>query len=204
MTPSLAFLNFGGGDGPPALTGGHPPRVTNLRLYDLETLPGDALQQWRAILVPCHVDQRFLQSRRPHLERYLLNGGTLVVNGHVAYPFLCWLQPFEAAPALGLEGLRVHRAAPHPIFAGVDAEHMTFRRGVAGFYARGANPVPHGALVLNTLGPERLPIDWLLELPGGGRLLVHSGNDLWMFAGGHDSAARILPQLLDWLEEERK
>ena len=85
------------------------------------------------------------------------------------------------------------------MFAGGDPEHLTFRRGVAGFYARGGNPPPDGARVLNTLGPDALAVDWVLALPGGGRLLTHSGNDLWMYAGSADSAGRIVPQLFDWL-----
>lgn len=123
----------------------------------------------------------------------------MVINGHIAYPFLRWLQPFEVQTCPGLAGLQVARGERHPVFDGVDAEHLTYRRGVAGFYARGANPPPPDARVLNTLGPDSQPIDWLLSLPGGGRLLVHSGNDLWMYANGQDSAARIVPQLLAWL-----
>lgn len=157
------------------------------------------LASLHALLIPANADQRFLMTLQPQLEQWLLAGGTMVINGHVAYPFLRWLQPFEVQPCPGLAGLQVARAAPHPVFDGVDPAHLTYRRGVAGFYARGANPPPPGALVLNTLGPGQQPIDWLLALPGGGRLLVHSGNDLWMYANGQDSAARIVPQLFDWL-----
>ena len=60
-------------------------------------------------------------------------------------------------------------------------------------------PARAGALVLNTLGPDAQAVDWILALPGGGRLLVHSGNDLWMYAGSADSAGRIVPQLCAWL-----
>ncbi|MGO3741743.1 hypothetical protein [Kerstersia sp.] len=157
------------------------------------------LASLHVLLIPANADQRFLMTLQPQLEQWLLAGGTMVINGHVAYPFLRWLLPFEVQPCPGLAGLQVARAAPHPVFDGVDPAHLTYRRGVAGFYARGANPPPPGALVLNTLGPGQQPIDWLLVLPGGGRLLVHSGNDLWMYANGQDSAARIVPQLFDWL-----
>lgn len=197
----VVYLNSRGGAGPAALTGGQAPGVRSLCVYELEAMPDTAWDSVDAMLVPAHVDQRFLMTQGERLERWLLAGGTMVLNGHVAYPFLSWLQPFEAQPCPGLEGLQVHRAAPHAIFDGVDVDHLTFRRGVAGFYARGGNPAPPQALVLNTLGPGRQPVDWLLALPGGGRLLVHSGNDLWMYANGLDTAARVLPQLLAWLEQ---
>jgi hypothetical protein len=196
MKNTIAYLNHWTGDGPAALTGGAEPRAACVPLYRLHELP---LADYRALLVPAHADQRYLLEQRARLEAYLESGGTVVFNGHVAYPFLRWLAPFVPGSAAGVAGLRVNRAAPHPVFDGVDPEHLTFRRGVAGFYARGSNPPPAGARVLNTLGPDAQPIDWVLALPGGGRLLTHSGNDLWMYAGSADSAGRIVPQLFDWL-----
>lgn len=197
MPSRTAYLHHWSGCGPAALLQGETPAAESINLYDL---PSADLGYWRNLLLPAHADQRFLVSQRDRLEAFLLDGGTLVFNGHVAYPFLRWLRPFVPAAKQGIEGLRVSRSAEHAIFAGIDPDHLTFRRGVAGFYARGTNPPAPGALVLNTLGPGAQPVDWLLELPGGGRLLVHSGNDLWMFAGSTDSAGRLLPQLLGWLE----
>ncbi|CAB3860839.1 hypothetical protein [Achromobacter deleyi] len=194
--PPIVYLNHWTGNGPAALTGGESPRAEARPLYELAQWD---LTRVRALLVPANVDQRFLLTQRDRLEAYLLAGGAMVFNGHVAYPFLRWLAPFVPGAARGLDGLRVHRAADHPVFDGVQGEHLTFRRGVAGFYARGGNPPPEGAQVLNTLGSDALPVDWVLALPGGGRLLAHAGNDLWMYAGSADTAGRIVPQLFAWL-----
>lgn len=199
MTSNIAYLNNWTGSGPAALTGGPQPRARCLPLYALAQTD---LNAHRALLIPAHADQRYLLTQRDRLTAYLRSGGTVVVNGHVAYPFLPWLTPFVPGVGAGVAGLRVHRAAAHPVFDGVDPEHLTFRRGVAGFYARGTNPAPAGATVLNTLGPDAQPVDWLLALPGGGRLLMHSGNDLWMYAGSPDSAGRLVPQLFGWLQGE--
>lgn len=196
--PDIVYLSAWGAQLPQALAGGPVPRVRGRDLYDAQALDPAALRAVRALLLHAHVDQRHLLAHHAALEDWLLAGGTLVVNGHVAYPFLRWLQPFVPQAHPGLDGLRVHRAAPHPVFAGVQEEHLTFRRGVAGFYGRGSNPPFAGARVLHTLGPHGLPLDWVLALPGGGRLLVHAGNDLWSF--GHDTAARLTPQLLDWID----
>lgn len=167
-----------------------------VRVYDLDAGCMDGV---RAVLVPAHVDQRALQHHRPYFEALLARGGTLVFNGHVAYPCLPELRPFVPLPQRGLAELQVRTAMPHPVFAGVDANHLSLRRGVAGFYGRGHNPPPPGAQVLNTIGPDDAPLDWLHALPGGGRLLMHGGNDLWMYAGDDSTAARVAPQLLDWL-----
>ena len=157
------------------------------------------LGRYRALLLPSHLDQRYFGGISDAISRFLDGGGTLVFNGHVAWPMLPEFQPFVPLPKLSLENLRVHRLVDHPVFDGVDPEDLTFRRGVAGFYARGHNPPPEGAVALNGVGPERLPCDWLYERPAGGRILMHCGNELWMYAGATDtSAARIPQQLCRW------
>jgi hypothetical protein len=106
--------------------------------------------------------------------------------------------PFVPLPRADLEHLKVHRLTPHPVFEGVDMADLTYRRGVAGFYARGHNPPPPGAIALTGLGPGRAPCDWVYERPAGGRIFMHAGNDLWMYAGSVCSAARMVPQLCRW------
>lgn len=186
----LGYFHYWHGDGPA------PLREHGVHCIAPYALQPAQLSRYRGLLLPARADQRHLQTLREPLEDWLAGGGRLVINGHVAHPFLRWLREFEPSPTRGLEGLRVALAQPHPVFEGVAADDLTFRRGVAGFYARGANPPPPGAQVLNTLGPQRQPIDWLLALRGGGRLLVHSGNDIWTQGG---TAQRVLPQLLAWL-----
>lgn len=197
LTQNMLYLSSAGTSCPAFLKAQADVQV--LPLYALEDLSPAQLAQLAVLLIPAHTDQRFLQTQQAKLETWLLNGGTMVFNGHVAHPFLSYLQAYQPQSAPGLAGLQVHRGPEHPIFNGVQSEHLTFRRGVAGFYARGCNPPFADAQVLNTLGDNHLPIDWLLTLPGGGRLLVHAGNDIWMHAQDADSSARIAPQLLDWL-----
>ncbi|RAI02268.1 hypothetical protein DLJ53_12960 [Acuticoccus sediminis] len=163
--------------------------------YRLHETP---LERYAALLLPAHLDQRYFGGIRAHVERFLDGGGTLVFNGHVAWPMLPEFATFVPLARVDLAHLAVHRLADHPVFEGVDMADLTFRRGVAGFYARGHNPPPPGAVGLIGLGPERVPCDWVYERPAGGRILMHAGNDLWMYAGADTSAARIVPQLTAW------
>ncbi|MQU27184.1 hypothetical protein GHO29_11870 [Pseudomonas helleri] len=55
-------------------------------------------------------------------------------------------------------------------------------------------------MILHRLHAEDLPVDWLWQRPGGGQVLMHGGNTMWMYQNDPTSAARIVPQLLDWLE----
>lgn len=154
---------------------------------------------YRGLLIGLHADQRFLQRNRVKLETFLRQNGVIVFCGHVGHSFLAELAPFEPIADYSVEDLRVCRLAEHPVWAGVDTEDLTWRRGVTGFYGRGANPPPVGAEVIHGLGPKGVPVDFECRPEQGGRLLVHAGVDLWGYVNATNSTRRIVPQLLDWI-----
>lgn len=166
-----------------------------LRDTDLSAIAG--------LIIPNSADQRELLRCSAQLEAYLCQGGRVLFNGHVVYPWLSVLRPFEPTPEPGLAGLQVRTLGRHPIFAGVQAEELTLRQGVAGFYGRGFNPPPAGAQVLNELGTaSRCPIDWLYTWPApeagaSGELLVHAGNDLLSF-GNRPSTQGLRQAVYRW------
>lgn len=153
------------------------------------------------LLVDMHIDQRLFAGHRTWIEAFLAAGGTIVFCGLLAYPFLPPLGRFEPLARRSRAALEVTIAAPeHPLFAGVAAADLTARKGVAGFYGRGQVRPPPGAEVLTRLDGGRVPLDWVWHPPMGGRLLMHPGNNLWMYAGDETSAARLTPQLLRWAD----
>lgn len=173
----------------------------------LEPVEEDALlasppEAWTGLIVSMHADQVFLHRHAGWFARFLDRGGRLAVSGHIERPFVAGLAPFVPLVRPGLDDLRVTRLAPHPVFDAWTGEELTTRRGVAGFFGRGHNPPPDRALLVNGLGPARVPVDWDWTRPGGGRLLVHGGNDLWVTFEEPAKNARLVGSLLDWLEAE--
>jgi hypothetical protein len=154
----------------------------------------------RAILIEAHIDQRALLAHRAALRAHLDAGGTLVFNGHLVYPVFDDLEPYRVAAGRGIKHLIVERVHAHPVFEGVSCDDLSFRRGVAGFYGRGANPAPPGAKVLHRLREDGSPLDWVWQRPAGGQIFMHGGNNCWMYINDASSAARIAPQMLDWIE----
>ncbi|NFV79599.1 hypothetical protein [Magnetospirillum aberrantis] len=171
-------------------------RVDSVGQYELGRTD---LDTYDAILVSMLADQHSLIDQTPRLEAFLDRGGTLVLNGHMAYPPVAGLRPFVPQTGRGTEALTIHRLADHPVFDGVDGADLTYRRGVAGFYGRGHNPAPDGAIALNGIGPDRDPLDWVWQRPAGGTVFMHGGLDVWAYAADPTSAARMAPQLVDWL-----
>lgn len=155
---------------------------------------------WTGLMVSMHADQVFLDQHCFWFERFLDSGGRLVLSGHVERPFIRDLNPFIPLQRPRLVELVVSRVAPHPVFDRWRGEALTFRKGVAGFYGRGYNPPPPAARVINGLGATLAPVDWEWERPGGGRLLVHGGNDLWVTFEQETENAALMEALLGWLE----
>lgn len=160
------------------------------------------LDPFAALVLTIHSDQIHLAENAAKLDTYLDGGGAIVFNGHAITPFLPEVTTFEPVVVNGRESVRIHREADHALFRGVSSDDLSYQRGVMGFYGRGFNPPPPGAEIMNTIGPERRPVDWLVTRPSGGRLFVHAGNDLFSFldrAGGGDGQA--LQNFFDWFVE---
>jgi hypothetical protein len=194
--PSILYLRSMGHEFPEFL---HLAEREAIAARYLREVSDDELIACDALLVPAHIDQKGLARREAALIRFLDKGGTLVFNGHLVYPML-GLLPFAPSAGGHKDDLVIERVNAHPVFDGVDDGDLSFRRGVSGFYGRGANPPPPGAVILHRMKADHAPLDWFWERPQGGRILMHAGNTMWMYLGDDSSAARIAPQLLAWLK----
>lgn len=168
---------------------------------DLYTLPEVDLTPYHALIVPAFADQEFLFRERARLRAFLDDGKVLLFNGHLFRPWLPGGAPFAPKTIRSHRDYAVKIVAPHPIFAGVAADDLTYRRGVAGFFARGSHPPPDGAevLVAFTSGD---PIFFIDRRSTGGTVVLHSGNDLRELAGIVMTAGRVVPQLFTWMGDE--
>jgi hypothetical protein len=191
----ILVLTTGFADGAAARLAGKGVEVAALDQYDLGAghLDGPC-----ALVIGMHCDQRFLAARAGLIAGFLNRGGRVVASGHHAYPFLPGIGGYRSPDQPTLADLAIHRLADHPVWAGVEGPDLTFRRGVAGFYGRVWHQPPDGALVVNGIGRDRRPLDFVYPV-GAGTVLFHGGNDLTGYGGADDSSGRILPQLRDWM-----
>src|SRR5687768_6968787 len=125
MKPALA-LSYGFPDGAMAKLASHPDAMGRIVTHDLYDLPALHLNNFSSLLVSMHVDQRFLASRAEQVASFLQDGGTVVANGHLAYPFLPGVTGFHALENYGLKDLSVRRLLDHAIWAGVSESDLTF------------------------------------------------------------------------------
>jgi hypothetical protein len=179
------------------------PWAEAVDMVDVYDLPGTDLRRHAGLVIEGMVDQEFLYHHRELIRAFLDDAKVLVFSGHLLRPWLPGCGPFVPKHVRSFRDYTVRVVMPHPIFEGVNPYEMTFRKGVAGFFARGHHCPPSGAEVLLALeGGE--PVVYLDRHTTPGTILVHSGQSLLAWSGGNTSAGRIRRQLLEWIREEAK
>ena len=177
------------------------PGLDGVATADMYDLGGIELEPYSALFVAGMVDQEFLLRRAGEVAGFLGRGRVVVFCGHLFRPWLPGCAPFVPAVVSGFGDYAVHIEEQGlrqvPVYAGVEADDLTFRRGVAGFFARGHHDPPPGATVLARLAGGQ-PITWVDEATTPGAVLVHAGADLLGYGGDGTTAARLVPQVLDW------
>ncbi|GAA2561651.1 hypothetical protein GCM10010210_40200 [Pseudonocardia hydrocarbonoxydans] len=172
------------------------PSVDGDRI-DLYRLPVTDLGRYRLVVVPGMADQEFLARHREVIRGYLDGGGVLLFGGHLHRDWLPGASRFVPLHPPSLASYRVAEIAPHPIFDGVGPDDLTFRRGVAGFFARGHHPPPPGAQVLVRLAGGE-PATYVDQVSTAGTIVVHTTADLFTHGEPGTPAARVPGQLVAW------
>ncbi|HZS22524.1 MAG TPA: hypothetical protein VFA63_16270 [Pseudonocardiaceae bacterium] len=163
-------------------------RVDRLDCYAIGSLD---LARYAGLIVTPNIDQEHLARQRRVIRDYLDRGGVVVFGGHLHRDWLPGASLFVPLASRSLDGYRVVEVADHPIFRGMGTE-LTFRRGVAGFFARGHHPVPPGAEVLTRLfGGE--PATYLDRVSTAGTIVVQATSNLLSYCG---------EALVDWIVAE--
>jgi hypothetical protein len=164
-------------------------RIDHLDCYRLDQVD---LAGYQGLIIAGMVDQEYLLRHRDRIAAYLAGGGVLVFGGHLHRDWLPGCSPFVPLPHPTLAAYRVAEVAEHPLFDGLGPDELTFRRGVAGFFARGHHPPPPGAEVLVRLGGGE-PATYLDRVSTAGTVLVQATSDPLTGDGRH---------LVDWILAE--
>lgn len=160
-----------------------------------------ALRAHRGLITDTQLDQDRALGWAAELMAWLMAGGRWLFNGHMLRPILAQAAPFVPMARPGRADFVQTRLADHPILAGIDPARLEANRGVAGFYGRGHNPMPDGAIAVTGLGPARVPVDWLWPV-GAGAVFSHAGNDLWGAGLEHGLGPVLTDRAIAWATGE--
>jgi hypothetical protein len=160
-------------------------RIDRLDCY---AIGSTELAPYVALIVTPNADQEHLARQHRVIRDYLDRGGIVVFGGHLHREWLPGASFFVPLANRSLDGYRVVEVADHPIFRGKSTE-LTFRRGVAGFFARGHHPAPPGAEVLTRLSGGE-PATYLDRVSTAGTIVVQATSNLLSYCGD---------ALIDWI-----
>lgn len=184
--------------GPPNLLFKEAASRQDVILINQTDLDTDLVAGATGLITTMHLDQIGLMDFREALKTMLDRGGRWFFNGHIMRPFLPELGLYQPTKRKSVEALSLTPLLPHSVFIGVDRAALAKRKGVAGFYGRGCNPMPAGATAITGLGPDLSPIDWEWQRPLGGTIFSHSGNDLVSTPEEEVVSVRLARNVIDW------
>jgi hypothetical protein len=163
-----------------------------------DRLTDEAIEGAAGLITGLHVDQIDLLGKRGAIARMLDRGGRMAINGHVLRPYVEEFGRFVPLQRPRRADYVLTRLHDRPVFEGISARQLETNRGVAGFYGRGHNPLPEGAVPLTGLGPDLAPVDWVWRRPRGGAVFMHSGHDLWGAGDDPGTTRLIAERLVRW------
>lgn len=156
----------------------------------------------KGLITTTHLDQIGFLKYAPAVTAFLNRGGRWIYNGHILRPVLPDLGTYIPMPQPKRADFAQTRRFNHAVFAGIDQKKLETNRGVAGFYGRGHNPPPPGAVAINALGPALIPVDWIWKRPEGGEILSHAGNEFWSCGDDPELKKQLAGHAVAWLAGE--
>jgi hypothetical protein len=156
------------------------------------------LRSFSGLITDNQLDQDTLLEMKDSLAAFLARGGRWFFNGHMVRPLVAGIGPYQPIRQPKRADFDLRCLNPHPLFDGIDLKQLETNKGVAGFYGRGCNPLPQGAVAINGLGAAGVPVDWVWALPGGGRFFSHSGNDLGALGVEWGLPGELTDRIIRW------
>ena len=164
-------------------------------LIDMDDLPTADIDGCAGLVLAGRSDQELLAGVTDRLVGLLGRGGVVAFSGQLTHAWLPGVTPFRRTPRP--RAVEPPLLAAHPVFAGVEPDDL----GGSFIYRDGWHRPPDGAEIIAWRG-DCTPGAYVTRAEGGGAVLVHGGANLLAY-GTHDStAARIVPQLIEWVATE--
>lgn len=163
---------------------------------DLDDLPTAELAPFAGLILAGRSDQGLLAAMQDKLRGFLDQGRVVVFSGQLTHDWLPGATAFEPGSAAGVEP-GPPQLDDHPIFCSVSPQDL----GTNFLYSNGRHRPPADADVIAQRA-DGTPGMYVDRASTGGTVLLHGGANLLANATMDSSAARIAPQLIDWVRQE--
>ncbi|MGH3973191.1 MAG: hypothetical protein ACRDS9_07690 [Pseudonocardiaceae bacterium] len=165
---------------------------------DLDDLPTAELTPFAGLILAGRSDQGLLAVMQDKLRGFLDKGRVVVFSGQLTHDWLPGATAFEPGPPSDGEP-GPPQLDDHPIFFSVSPDDL----GGNFLYSNGRHRPPAGADVI-AQPADGTPGAYVDRASTGGTVLLHGGANLLANATTDSSAARIAPQLIEWVRQEAR
>lgn len=165
---------------------------------DLDDLPTAELAPFAGLILAGRSDQGLLAAMQDKLRGFLDQGRVVVFSGQLTHDWLPGATAFEPGSAADAEP-GPPQLNDHPIFCSVSPQDL----GTNFLYSNGRHRPPAHADVIAQRA-DGTPGMYVDRASTGGTVLLHGGANLLANATMDSSAARIAPQLIDWVRQEAR
>nr|WP_299503024.1 hypothetical protein [uncultured Rhizobium sp.] len=161
-------------------------------------LTADILRTHKGLVTDNQLDQNAMLAMKDAIAAFLDAGGRWFFNGHFVRSLVDGVAQYRPIADPKRADFDLFPINPHPLLEGIDLKMLETNKGVAGFYGRGCNPLPKGAVAINGLGAANVPVDWVWARPKGGRIFSHAGNDLGSMGLEWKLAPELTRRIIAW------
>jgi len=174
--------------------------LTFLYLYDL---PYTDLRAYAGLIITNLVEEQFLLEHKAILDQYLYQGGVIFSLTETSLPWLVGVPEWKRSP-IPLKDREIIIKDPfHPLFAGINAYDINYRKGVRGFFSRGyfeKIPLHAEVLVTDQSGATIIYVD---RDSTNGTIFAGAGTDIYrVFIDEENSSRQLSLQMLSCIREE--
>lgn len=174
--------------------------LTFLYLYDL---PYADLRSYEGIIITNLVEELFLLEHKAVLDDYLAQSGVIFSLTETSLPWLTGVSKWKRSP-IPLKDREIIMTEPvHPLFVGIDAYDINYRKGVRGFFSRGYfEEIPSHAKVLVT-DQSGVPIIYVDQDSTNGTIFAGAGTDIYrVFMDEDNTSNKLSVQMLACIRDE--
>lgn len=159
------------------------------------------LDKYDCLLITEFIDQELLYRHRQAIAKFLNNQKIVIFCGHLFRDFIPGATLFKPKSIRSYHDYSLNIMPESEIFKSVLLDDLNFRRGVAGFNARGYHFPPQTAEIHLTFKSGEV-ISYIDRTSTKGTILVHAGRNLFGYQGESRSTDSISQNCFDWVNQE--